>query len=127
MPVTSTQPLSVKSVNYIASGSVKLYITLSQPLVGPMLLSTITISKKDSGPPITGTIVPADATHPVGKVYIDMDGPTFADTRAQANVPCKVVIGYDTTTYAVVQLEILREVAAHAGAVTQPSNGTPPP
>jgi hypothetical protein len=110
MAFISTQPLPVSRVIYTSSSSGKLTFILTKPLA-PLFIGTIVITRTTSGA-LSSSVTPgADAAHP-GKVLLYVDESTFADLRAQAVVPFKVTLSYDDVTLDVVQLELVRDVAA---------------
>jgi hypothetical protein len=101
-----TQPLPVSSIisTYVNSGM--LTFVMASPYVPPLHVATIVITRKASGP-TSGTIIPgADTTHG-GSVLVSVDPATFTALRAQAMLPFRVVVSYDTLTNKVVQLEIV--------------------
>lgn len=108
MTLQATSALLVTGVGYSASPTgPKLNLSLTP---GPNLyIGTISISR---GPvPISGTIFPGTALHP-GRALISVDAVTFADLYAQAILPCRVTLGYDSLTLSVLQIEIFRGVVA---------------
>jgi hypothetical protein len=115
MPITSTPPLSVRSVGLTVINGITLTFNLSQPFIAPLCLSTILISKKTSGPDIAGKVVPGDNTH-TGRVYIDMNEATYTETKLQAVIPFRVIVSYDSLTLQVASLEVLRDLVLPAAA-----------
>lgn len=105
MAITTTQPLTVTRVNPT---------TVSSPLVGftmtpapNLFISNIQITRTTT-PGVSGTITPGSAASPTGSATISMETTAYADMRALAKVPCKVILHYDTATFHVVQVDIQR-------------------
>jgi len=115
MSLSSTPPLSVSKVITTASivgGTVsKLTLILPAPYQAPLFLAVVIISQSTTGRFSSSLTPGTNATHG-GKLYLYVDAATFAVLLAQGVVPFKVVLSYDTNTNDVVQIELVRDVAA---------------
>lgn len=115
MSLSPTPALPVSKVITTASildGSVtKLTLVFSPLYLAPLFLGAIIISQSTTGRFSSSLSPGPDAKHG-GKLYLYVDAATFAILQAQAVVPFKIVLSYDVNTSDVVQLDIVRDVAA---------------
>lgn len=111
MPLTSTPPMPVSKVISTGSSSAKLTFILSPPYQSPLFIATIIITQS-SGEHFSSSLTPGIDKQHGGKLYLYVDAATFAVLQCQAVVPFKVVLSYDTTTDEVVQIDVVRDVAA---------------
>ncbi len=109
MSLTSTPPLPVKQVIYTSSSGGKLTFILATPYLEQFFLGSVVITRATSGYTSGKIDRGADATHG-GKASVYVSQPIFADLHAQAIVPFKVVLSYDTVTNDVVDVDIIREL-----------------
>src|SRR5882724_4273482 len=111
MALTSTPPLPVKQVIYTSGTSPKLTFIMATPYLAPLFIGTIVITRTTTGHFSSSLTAGTGPTHG-GKLLLYVDATTFADIRSQAVVPFSVVLGYDDVTDDVIQIEILRTLAA---------------
>lgn len=109
MSFTVTQPMSVTKVITTSIYSNKLTF-LVKP-VSPLFVNSIVITRSADGQFSSDINAGADAAHP-GKVQIYLNDSSFTSLHAQAVLPFKVILTYDDLTLDVIQLELVRELAA---------------
>jgi len=108
MALTLTSPLPVKQVISTSPTSPKLTFILATPLVAPLFLGAIVITRTTTDG-ISSSMTPGtDATHG-GKLLLDVDATTFATLLARGILPFKVVLSYETLTNDVEQIDVLRD------------------
>jgi len=111
MSANTTPPLPVKQVIYTSGSSPMLTFILATPYLSELFLGGIVITRTSTGT-ATDIIVPGTDQAHGGKVSMFVDPTTFADLRAQAIVPFKVVLTYDLSVSDVLRIDIIRNVAA---------------
>jgi hypothetical protein len=108
MSLTSTSPLPVKQVISTSPTSPLLTFVLATPLVAPLFLGSIVITRTTTDHLSSSMTPGTDATHP-GQLFLDVDATTFSNLRTQAVLPFKVVLSYDTLTNKVTEIDIFRD------------------
>lgn len=110
MTLQATSALFVTGVGYAATASgPKLNLSVT-PCPG-LYIGSISISR---GPvPISGTIFQGSPTR-AGRVLVSVDATTFSELYAQAVMPCRVSLSYDSLSFEILQIEILRGISTAA-------------
>jgi hypothetical protein len=122
MALTSTSPLPVATVIPDTTNSGMLTFILATPPITPLFLGDIQITRRLSGPNVTGKIAPGTPTH-AGSAFVDMNPATYASTLAKAVLPFRVILTYDDVTKVVSNLEIVgaHTIPVRGAAVVAPS------
>jgi hypothetical protein len=122
MALTSTSPLPVATVIPDTNNSGMLTFILATPPSTPLFLGEIQITRRLSGPNVTGKIAPGTPTR-AGSAFVDMNPTTYASTLAKAVLPFRVILTYDDVTKVVSNLEIVgaHTIPVRGAAVIAPS------
>ena len=108
MALTSTSALSVNQV--ISPSTTGSKVTFMLAPVAPLWIGSVAITNSPTGHFSGNLTAGTDAIKHTGKVAIYVDAAAFADIRAHAVMPFQVIVSYNTNTFEVVELELVRDL-----------------